>query len=116
MLIDPRKRGRITGSRTATVVPTPFSLFTAIDPVRVLDTRGVSPLGNAVPLHPHGGVAVELAASELEGIANDFGAERIVLGREPRVAEQNAATLAAEVMAATRSLIGVTIGRRFSRR
>lgn len=42
-------------------------LFTAYDPTRLLDTRGVSPLGNGVPLYPGGGL--ELPASQGGSIA-----------------------------------------------
>jgi uncharacterized protein YkwD len=35
-------------------------LFTAYDPTRLLDTRGASPLGSAVPLYPGGGVELAL--------------------------------------------------------
>lgn len=35
-------------------------LFTAIDPQRVLDTRGTSPLGSNVPLYPSGGLELQL--------------------------------------------------------
>ena len=37
-------------------------LFTAYDPQRLLDTRGTSPLGKAIPLYPGGGL--ELATSQ----------------------------------------------------
>jgi len=49
--------GYFTG-RSATAAST--GLFTAIDPVRVLDTRGSSPLGNGVPLYPTGGLELPL--------------------------------------------------------
>jgi uncharacterized protein YkwD len=42
-------------------------LFTAYDPTRLLDTRGVSPLGDGVPMYPGGGL--ELAVSQGGSIA-----------------------------------------------
>ncbi|MCU1397924.1 MAG: hypothetical protein JWN62_1033 [Acidimicrobiales bacterium] len=42
-------------------------LFTAIAPTRVLDTRDVSPLGTAVPIHPGGGL--ELATGHGGAVA-----------------------------------------------
>jgi uncharacterized protein YkwD len=42
-------------------------LFTAVDPSRLLDTRGQSPLGNGVPLYPGGGL--ELGVSQGGSIA-----------------------------------------------
>jgi uncharacterized protein YkwD len=42
-------------------------LFTAYDPTRLLDTRGPSPLGTAVPLYPDGGL--EVAATQGASLA-----------------------------------------------
>ncbi len=47
-------------------------LFTAYDPTRLLDTRGVSPLGNGVPLYPGGGL--ELPVSQGGSIAYNLTA------------------------------------------
>jgi uncharacterized protein YkwD len=52
--------GPSAGSGTA-------GLFTAYDPTRLLDTRGMSPLGNGVPLYPGGGL--ELAVTQGGSIA-----------------------------------------------
>lgn len=47
-------------------------LFTAYDPTRLLDTRGVSPLGNGVPLYSGGGL--ELATSQGGSLAYNITA------------------------------------------
>ena len=53
-------------------------LFTAYDPTRLLDTRGTSPLGTAVPLYPGGGLELPVSQGgsmvyNITAVAGDAG-------------------------------------------